>query len=154
MSPRSLETARANFDHNQNLPTVRRCHLETTVGDAFTVMAALASTGERYDVVVVDPPSFAHTQAAVPGALRAYRRLTDLAVRLVDDGGLLVQASCSSRVGIEEFFAEVPAAAAAAGRRLDGIRRTGHPLDHPIGFPEGGYLKAIVARVLRVPSTR
>lgn len=152
MSARSLDTARANFDHNQHVPAVRACRLETTVGDAFTVMTALARAGERYDVVVVDPPSFAHTQPAVAGALRAYRRLTDLAVRLLDDDGLLVQASCSSRVGAEAFLAEVLAGATGAGRRLDGVRTTGHPPDHPVGFPQGAYLKAVFARVHRVPS--
>jgi len=147
MSTKALEATRANFGHNQHLPAVRRCRQETTVGEAFAVMAALAAAGERYDVVVVDPPSFAHSQPAVAGALRAYRRLTDLAVRLLDDGGLLVQASCSSRVGADDFFAEVLAGAAGAGRSLDGVRTTGHPLDHPIGFPQGAYLKALFARV-------
>jgi len=151
LSARALETARSNFGHNQHLPAVRGCHLETTVGDAFAVMAALAAAGERYGVVVVDPPSFTHTQAGVAGARRAYRRLTDLAVRLVGDGGLLVQASCSSRVGADDFFAEVLAGASGAGCRLDEIRHTGHPLDHPVGFPQGAYLKALFARVHRSP---
>jgi len=148
-SASALETARANFGHNQHLPAVRGCHLETTVGDAFAALAALGAAGERYDMVVVDPPSFTHTQAGVAGARRAYRRLTDLAVRLVDSGGLLVQASCSSRVSADDFFAEVLAGAAGAGCRLEGIRHTGHPVDHPVGFPQGAYLKALIARVQR-----
>jgi len=149
LSASALEAARANFGHNQHLPAVRGCHLETTVGDAFGVLAALAAAGARYDVVVVDPPSFTHTQGGVAGARRAYRRLTDLAVRLVDGGGLLVQASCSSRVSADDFFAEVLAGAAGAGCRLEGIRHTGHPVDHPVGFPQGAYLKALIARVQR-----
>ena len=149
LSARALETARANFDHNQHVPEVRGCRLETTVGDAFAVMSALAAAAERYDVVVVDPPSFAHIQAGVAGARRAYRRLTDLAVCLVGDGGLLVQASCSSRVGADDFFADVLAGAAGAGCRLEEIRRTGHAVDHPVGFPQGAYLKALFARVHR-----
>ena len=151
LSAGALETARANFGHNQHLPAVRGCQLETTVGDAFAVMAALGTAGERHDVVVVDPPSFVHTQAGVAGARRAYRRLTGLAVRLVEAGGLLVQASCSSRVGADDFFAEVLAGAAGAGCRLEEIRHTGHPVDHPVGFPQGAYLKALFARVHRSP---
>lgn len=112
-------------------------------------MSSLRAGGERFDLVVVDPPSFAHTQAGVAGALRAYRRLTDLAVGLVDDGGLLVQASCSSRVAADDFFAEVHRSAGDAGHRLEEVRRTGHPQDHPIGFDQGAYLKALFARVRR-----
>lgn len=152
LSAAALEAARANFGHNQKVPAVRACRLDTTVGDAFAVLAALAAAGERYDVVVVDPPSFAHSSAGVAGARRAYRRLSGLAVGLVADGGLLVQASCSSRVGADDFFAEVHAGAAGAGRRLEEIRRTGHPVDHPVGFPQGAYLKALFARVHGGPS--
>ncbi len=150
VSPMALEAAGRNFAHNRHLPPVRRCRLETTVGDAFPVLADLRAGGDQYDVVVVDPPSFTHTQAGVPGALRAYRRLTDLAVRLVEDGGLLVQASCSSRVTADDFFAEVTRSAGDAGYRLEEVRRTGHPVDHPIGFQHGAYLKAIFAHVHRL----
>ncbi len=147
VSEKALEAARRNFAHNRHVPSVRKCRLETTTGDAFEVMAALRANGERFDVVVVDPPSFAQRQASVEGGLRAYRRLTDLAVGLVGDGGLLVQASCSSRVTAPDFYAEVHRAAGDAGHRLEELRRTGHPLDHPVGFPQGAYLKALFARV-------
>jgi len=150
LSAQALEAARANFAHNGHLRAVARCRLETTVGDAFAVLAQLGEGGERFDVVVVDPPSFAHTRAGVSGALRAYRRLTDLAVRLVAPGGLLVQASCSSRVTADDFVAAVLASARGAGFRLDQLRCTGHPLDHPVGFAQGAYLKAVFARVHRI----
>jgi 23S rRNA (cytosine1962-C5)-methyltransferase len=143
----ALAAARRNLLRNRHLAPVRACRHETTEGDAFAVLADLGERGERFDVVVVDPPSFAQNQASVPGALRSYARLTDLAVRLVADGGTLVQASCSSRVGAEELFPVVHRAAAGAGCRLEERRRTGHPIDHPIGFPQGAYLKALVARV-------
>ena len=149
VSTQALETVGRNFAHNRQLPPVRRCRLDTTAGDAFDVLAGLGRNGERFDVVVVDPPSFAHAQAGVAGALRAYRRLTDLAVRVVEEGGLLVQASCTSRVPADDFFAEVHRSAADAGFRLDELRRTGHPADHPIGFRHGAYLKALFARVRR-----
>ena len=149
-SAAALDATRRNVARNRHLPAVRRCRLETTTGDAFEVMAALRRAGEHFDVVVVDPPSFAHTNAGIPAALRAYRRLVELGVSLVEDGGLLVQASCSSRVAADVFFAEVHRSAGDAGYRLDEVRRTGHPLDHPIGFQHGAYLKALFARVHRV----
>ncbi len=154
VSAKALAAARGNFAHNRHLVPVRTCRLATTVGDAFDVMAAQGDSGERFDVVVVDPPSFASRQASVDGALRAYRRLTALAVRLVEDGGLLVQASCSSRVEEGEFFSEVHRGAGDAGYGLDEVRRTGHPVDHPVGFQHGAYLKALFARVHRLDQLR
>ena len=111
------------------------------------VMERFGRNGERFDVVVVDPPSFAQRQLNVPRALTAYGRLTTQAVRLLRPGGVLVQCSCSSRVTAEQFHTTVARAAAQAGRPLDEIRRTGHDVDHPVTFPEGSYLKAVFARV-------
>lgn len=146
-SPHALAAAQRNFAHNDDLAAVRSCRLQTTAGDAFEVMSDMADTGRRFDVVVVDPPSFAQRQANVEGALRSYRRLARLAAGLVEDGGLLVHASCSSRVATDDFVTMVHQGAADAGVRLDEIRRTGHPVDHPVGFQHGAYLKAVFARV-------
>ena len=65
----------------------------------------------------------------------------------VEPGGTLVQASCSSRVTADQLETAVQRAAQATRRRLTRVTRTGHGLDHPIGFPEGEYLKAIHATV-------
>lgn len=146
----ALAATRRNLGHNSGLATVRNCRHTTRQGDAFEIMADLATRGERFDIVVVDPPSFAHDRAAVPRALRAYGRLAELALPLVANDGMLVTASCSSRVSAEEFFATVHAAAQRSGYALDEIRRTGHAVDHPIGFPEGAYLKALFARPRRL----
>jgi 23S rRNA (cytosine1962-C5)-methyltransferase len=143
----ALDAARAAFARNRDDAGVRACRHTTAAGDAFEIMASLADRGERYDVVVVDPPSFAQKQADVAGALRAYRRLAHLAVRLTEPGGLLVQASCSSRITAGDFFAAVVDGARAAGSGLEEVARTGHTLDHPITFPEGAYLKALFARL-------
>lgn len=143
----TLNAAVRNMELNEHLDAVRACAFSVQVGDAFEVMAQLARAGTTYDTVVVDPPSFAQRQATVDGALRAYTRLTHLALRLVRPGGTLVQASCSSRVVADQFFDTVLAAAAAAGRPLHEIVRTGHDLDHPVTFREGAYLKAGFWRV-------
>ena len=148
ISNHAVAAIRRNADHNGSSDAVARCRFVGRVGDAFAVMVDLADAGDRFDVVVVDPPSFAQRQASVPGALRAYARLTALALRITEPGGLLVQASCSSRIDAETFHQVVQGTAADNGIDLDVIRRTAHPLDHPIGFPEGAYLKAVFARVL------
>jgi 23S rRNA (cytosine1962-C5)-methyltransferase len=142
----ALATAERNLAHNRHLPEVRRCAVHTTVGDAFEVLQRLAARDERFDIVVVDPPSFASNQAAVPRALAAYGRLTRLALAVTKPGGTLVQASCSSRVTADEFAQTVLDAAASAKRDVIELRRTAHAVDHPIGFEFGAYLKAIYLR--------
>jgi 23S rRNA (cytosine1962-C5)-methyltransferase len=141
----ALATARLNMA--RNAVVVAGTSHDVVVGDAFTTMAELAAAGRRFDVVVVDPPSFASRREQVPAAVRAYSRLTRLAVALIAPGGTLVQASCSSRVSADDFVATVEQAARTAGRALRITARTGHPPDHPIGFPEGAYLKAVFALV-------
>lgn len=143
----AIETARRNIAHNRHLPEVRRCAVHATVGDAFEVLTRLASRDERFDLVVVDPPSFASNQGAVPRALAAYARLTRLALAVTKPGGTLVQCSCSSRVPTDEFVQAVLDAAASAGRDAHITRRTGHAVDHPIGFEHGEYLKAVYLSV-------
>ena len=66
---------------------------------------------------------------------------------LTEEGGLLVQSSCSSRIPADEFFAAVHLGADSSRHRISEILRSTHAPDHPIGFPEGAYLKTIFARV-------
>ena len=147
ISTGAIATARRNMDHNRSLPAVRECHHHDTVGDAMAVMAEMADHGRRFDMVVVDPPSFASRKDQVEGALRAYRRLTQLALRLLEPGGQLVQASCSSRVTEHDFVVAVESAARDSGVVLGGAVCMGHAIDHPVGFAEGAYLKAMFATV-------
>jgi 23S rRNA (cytosine1962-C5)-methyltransferase len=132
-----------NCDH-PDVAAVAATH-EALAEDAFEALARLGSDGRRFDLVIVDPPAFAKKQAEVERALSAYERLTHLGLGVLQPGGTLVMASCSSRVGADEFFTTVHRAAERAGRPLREIERTGHPLDHPIGFKEGAYLKCFFA---------
>jgi len=141
----ALEAAARNFALNRQHPSVAAAAHELLAEDAFEALARLGKSGRRFDLVIVDPPSFARRQAQVERALAAYARLTRLSLGVLRPGGTLVQASCSSRVSAEAFFETVNRAAAQAGRPLREIERTGHPLDHPIGFREGAYLKCLFA---------
>jgi 23S rRNA (cytosine1962-C5)-methyltransferase len=143
----ALATGRRNLALNGHLPEVGACRHDSTTGDAFEVLGRLAHDGVRFDVVVIDPPSFAARRSSVDRALHAYGRLTDLGLAVVRPGGLLLQASCSSRIDEATFVELVRRRAAAARVGLDELHRTGHPVDHPVGFPEGAYLKALFARV-------
>lgn len=148
VSRAAIAAARRNVELNRDRPEVAACRHRTTVGDAFTVMDELARARERYGIVVVDPPSFAPNAASVPRARAAYARLTVAGLRLLQRDGLLVQASCSSRVPLAELARTVHAAAAQAGFTVREVARTEHPLDHPIGFPEGAYLKALYLQLV------
>ena len=141
----ALEAAERHLTLNRDDPGVAAARHETPPGDAFRLLEGLGEAGRRYDLVVVDPPSFAQSQAQVPGALAAYARLTTLGLGVLAPGGILAISSCSSRVTAEAFFARVLSAAQETGRPLEEIERTGHPLDHPVGFPEGAYLKCLFA---------
>ena len=143
----ALAAARRNMAYNREIPAVAAATHETVAEDAFAALARMAHARPRFDVVIVDPPAFARRGAQVDQALAAYRRLTQLGLGVLRPGGTLVQASCSSRVDAEVFFSAVHQAAAEEGRPLQELERTGHPLDHPITFEEGAYLKCLFAIV-------
>ncbi len=121
--------------------------VDVIAGDAFANLSQLIAAKRKFGLVVVDPPAFANSRASMRQAVLAYRRLVEMALRLTSDDGILMMASCSSRMNAEMFFQLVTRSAAVAGYELDVIETTGHALDHPVGFPEAEYLKAIFARV-------
>lgn len=145
VSAPALAAAQANFALNDDNPDVAAAQHITLEADAFAGLEQLHRNGERFDMVVVDPPSFAKSSDEVQRALAAYTRLTQLALNVLEPDGVLVMASCSSRVTAADFFATVHRAASSAGRSLHEIRRTAHALDHPVTFPEGEYLKCLFA---------
>ncbi len=145
LSQPALEAAVRNFALNQDNPHVLATTHKVLAGDAFVLLQQLADAGERYDLVIIDPPSFAKRQSEVEGALRAYARLTNLGLGVLKRGGTIVLASCSSRVNAEAFVNNAKQAAAQNGRPLQPFRQTAHALDHPVGFAEGAYLKCLYA---------
>jgi 23S rRNA (cytosine1962-C5)-methyltransferase len=141
ISAPALEAAKQNFALN---PSIAEVPLHTQVGDAFTVMRDLVAQQRRFEVVVIDPPAFAKRQSEVDGALRAYRQLAELGDQLVLPGGLLVMASCSSRVNASTFYNTVRD---TLTQPIVDEQRFGHALDHPVTYPEGEYLKCTFLRV-------
>jgi 23S rRNA (cytosine1962-C5)-methyltransferase len=113
-------------------------------GDAFDVMAALAAAGERFDIVVCDPPAFAKSRKDADAGLRAYHRMTRLAAPLVSPGGFLFVASCSHHAPLEAFAGQVAAALVKARRDARILFTGGAGPDHPVhpNLPESAYLKA------------
>ncbi len=138
----AVEAVAENFLLN---PSIADCPHHEIADDAFAAMGALAANGKRFGIVIVDPPSFAKAEAEVRTALNTYARLARAAVKLLAPRGLLVFASCSSRVTAEQLFAVVREAAVSAGRPLRELERTAHAVDHPARFRESSYLKCMYA---------
>jgi 23S rRNA (cytosine1962-C5)-methyltransferase len=136
----AIEAAARNLRRNGVPDFASELHVE----DAFAFLARAAATGRRWDLVICDPPSFAPSARAVPGALLAYRRLNRAAAQVVAPGGLLATASCSSHVALDAFRDAVADAVAGRDARLLAVRGAGP--DHPAlpGFPEGQYLKFLL----------
>jgi 23S rRNA (cytosine1962-C5)-methyltransferase len=123
-------------------------NLKTIKGDAFDVLEELAAQGERFDVVVIDPPAFAKRRKDLPKALAAYKRLNQLAMRLLVDG-ILVSCSCSFHVSAEDLQDAIAKAARSAQKHLQILQLGGQSADHPVhpAIPETRYLKAYFCRV-------
>jgi 23S rRNA (cytosine1962-C5)-methyltransferase len=145
ISAPATQAALRNMQHNHHIPAVAAAEHEILTQDAFALLERLASEKHRFDLVILDPPMFAHSQAQASLALSAYRRLTRLGLGVLQPGGILVQASCSSQVEPEAFFSAIHQAARESNRHLSELERTGHALDHPIRYKEGSYLKCLFA---------
>jgi 23S rRNA (cytosine1962-C5)-methyltransferase len=121
-------------------------NIEWREADAFEALREMERARERFDIIALDPPAFAKSRSAVPGALRGYREINLRAMRLLAPGGVLVTASCSFHVGRAEFLTMLAQAAADSGRRLALRDVLGQGIDHPelLTVPETGYLKGAV----------
>ena len=141
-SAAALKTLQENFERNgfdQNFP------LRVVQGDVFEILRRETA---KYDLIVLDPPSFARSRAQVQKAARGYKDINLLAFHRLNPGGLLFTFSCSHFVDARLFRQIVFAAAADAGRRVQVLRVLGHDADHPVSMfhPEGDYLKGLLLR--------
>lgn len=118
--------------------------------DVFKYLQKQRSDRVTTDVVVVDPPSFAPRKKDVGAAKRAYRKLNELAIGVLNPGGILVTASCSYHLNEETFYRLISEAAQRASRDLQLLEQRQQSPDHPIlpAMPETRYLKLGIFRVL------
>jgi 23S rRNA (cytosine1962-C5)-methyltransferase len=119
--------------------------VEAITGDVFAVLARMAERGRRFDLVVVDPPSFSQTKTRVFTALKDWSDLTAQVLSVLAPGGSLFVCSNTAKLGADELERSVGEGAFRAGARLAVIARHGLPADYPTsaGFPEGAYLKCV-----------
>lgn len=143
ISAQALEMATQNVALNN-----KGANHKTMAIDAFKGLEELRLAGKRFDIVVVDPPSFAKKESEITKALHSYARLAKASIKVVEKGGILLLASCSSRVSAEAFFKSSIDSMEASGRAYVEMERSLHDVDHPIGFKEGGYLKSIYFKLI------
>ncbi|MCK9387138.1 MAG: class I SAM-dependent methyltransferase [Sulfuritalea sp.] len=142
----ALATARRNLALNPQLDAARATWLEA---DVFAELRNLRGSGEKYELIVLDPPKFAHTAAHAERAARAYKDINLHALRLLAPGGLLMTYSCSGGITAELFQKIVAGAALDAGRTARIVQHLQGAADHPVdlAFPEGEYLKGLLLQV-------
>ena len=121
------------------------CHTSAAV-DAFEY---LHNIGDKFDMIILDPPAFAKHHKVLGNAMQGYKKLNARALAQIKSGGILFTFSCSQAVSKELFRTTVFSAAAIAGRRVRILHQLTQPADHPINIyhPEGEYLKGLVLYV-------
>jgi 23S rRNA (cytosine1962-C5)-methyltransferase len=124
--------------------------VEFEEGDVFETLTRLSRAGEKYDVIVLDPPSFTRSRKNVQSAKKGYLELHRSALTLLPPGGILLTASCSHHILPEVFLEIVDESARRSGRRAQLLEWRGAAPDHPTlpAVPETRYLKAGIFRIL------
>ncbi|MDG2331465.1 MAG: class I SAM-dependent rRNA methyltransferase [Flavobacteriales bacterium] len=143
ISRKALEFAKRNAEINDIFDNKRH---RIMVSDAFEALHTLINENKKYNLVVIDPPSFAKSKLEMKKAITQYQQLVILGEKLTARNGHLVLASCSSRIKANDFFLLTRQCLLKTERTFEIQEQTQHDFDHPIGFPEGAYLKCIYYR--------
>ena len=145
-----------SVDSSERAVTLATENMRLNFGDgaAHTEVAAdaveyLRDIGDKYDLIILDPPAFAKHHKVLGNAMQGYKRLNARALAQIRPGGILFTFSCSQAVSKELFRTTVFSAAAIAGRKVRILHQLTQPADHPINIyhPEGEYLKGLVLYV-------
>lgn len=142
ISEQALELAKHNASLNPHTGT----H-QTIAGDAFEELQSLINQKKQYDIVVIDPPSFAKNKMEENVAMKKYAQLAEMGVALTKRNGTLILASCSSRVNEVDFLKTHSDTFKRLNIDYTLIETTSHAIDHPIGFEEGAYLKTAYYKI-------
>lgn len=142
----ALEAGRANLAQNPQLDADKA---QWRQADVFEALRELKAAGERFDLIVLDPPKFAPSAAHADRAARAYKDINLFGFRLLAPGGVLMTYSCSGGIGHELFQKIVAGAAVDVGVDARILHRLSAGADHPVGLavPEGEYLKGLAVQI-------
>jgi 23S rRNA (cytosine1962-C5)-methyltransferase len=143
-SEKAIALARANAELNGV------SNIQFRTGEAFQALDELFAAGERFGVVILDPPKFARSRAGLDDALAAYHRLNLMGVLALERGGILVTCSCSGHVAREDFMHMLSGVAQRTGRQIQVLEQRGAAADHPVSAAclETEYLKCFICRVV------
>ena len=135
--------------HNAGLNDLQT-DVRTLCGDAFKILDELVVAGEKFDLIVVDPPALIPRRKDRKAGTRAYERVNATALALLGADGLLMSASCSYHLSRKDLENAVYEAARKSARRLQFIEAGGQGPDHPVrpSMPESDYLKLVVSRAI------
>jgi 23S rRNA (cytosine1962-C5)-methyltransferase len=135
---------------NQRLLGATSADVQYVTTDAFADLRARRANGEQFDIVILDPPKFAHSPEQIDRAARAYKDLNRVGIALVRPGGLLATFSCSGVVDAALFQKVIFSAAIEARRDAQIVERFTQASDHPVlvSYPESEYLKGLLCRIL------
>jgi len=119
--------------------------------DAFDALAALREAGERFDVVIIDPPAFIKRRKDIPKGQAAYRKLNQQAMQVLARDAFLVSCSCSHHLGLDDLMVTIQQAARHVDRFVQVVEVGGHAPDHPLhpAIAETRYLKSLFCRVVQ-----
>jgi 23S rRNA (cytosine1962-C5)-methyltransferase len=145
VSAQALSAVRRNAELNGLSDRIR-----TLEGNVFDVLRDMERSGERFGLIILDPPAFAKSRTAIEGAARGYKEINLRAMNLLEKDGILVTCSCSQAMTEDLFRSMIAGAAMDAGKRLHQLAFRHQAPDHPVllGFPESLYLKCGVYRAL------
>jgi len=134
---------------NRNAQLNNLSNVEFREANVFDALREFEGRGERFDVIVLDPPAFAKNRASLKSALRGYKEINLRALKLLPAGGVLITCTCSYHVSEQLFLEIVGEAAIDARRRVQIVEKRMQASDHPVllGMPETYYLKCAIARV-------
>ena len=145
ISAHALASAKRNFALNKSERTIAECTHDSVQADAFEWLEEKRK--DKFDLIILDPPSLAKRENERGRALGAYEKLAGAGIALLAPGGILAACSCSAHVTADEFFGAVRQAAIRSERKFEEMRTTRHAPDHPATFAEAEYLKAIYLRL-------
>lgn len=144
ISEDAISLARRNAELND----VKNIKFRTA--NVFDALREMEKSGEKFDTIVLDPPAFVKSRAALKSAVRGYKEINLRALKLLNKGGILVTCSCSFHFSEEIFLETIAESARDARRRVHLIEKRMQAADHPvlIGMPETYYLKCFILRVV------
>ena len=144
ISPEAVELVNKNIELNE-----AGKKMKAVCADVFDLLKEYEKSGEKFDLIILDPPAFTKTAKNIEKAYGGYKEINLRAMRLLNPNGLLVTCSCSYFFDSEHFYGMLMKAAEDSKKRVQILEKRGAGPDHPVllGYPKSEYLKCAVCRV-------